>query len=301
MNRNLQRGFTLVEATIVIVITGIIAAVVAVFIRLPVQGYIDTAARAELVDEADLALRRMARDLRLALPNSIRLSTNGGDAYLEFLLTKTGGRYLAAEDSPTAGFPLRFDPGSTNCAGNDNCKFSVVGAMPAGAQAIVAGDRIVVYNLGPGLPPADAYDAANAAGTNMALVSNVAGTTITLAANPFAAQNVKMRSPSNRFQVVTTPVTYVCSGASLIRYWGYTIQNVQPTTVAALSAGGNARSALLATHLATRAGLTNCAFTYNVLATRTASLVDLRLTLQSPIDANETVSLFHQVHVDNTP
>ena len=41
-----QRGFTLVEAVIVIVITGIIAAMVAVFVRTPIQGYVDSARRA---------------------------------------------------------------------------------------------------------------------------------------------------------------------------------------------------------------------------------------------------------------
>ncbi|HJW54183.1 MAG TPA: prepilin-type N-terminal cleavage/methylation domain-containing protein, partial [Burkholderiaceae bacterium] len=57
-----EKGFTLAEAVIVIVITGIIAGTVAVFLRLPVQGYVDTAARAELTDIADTALRRMTRD-----------------------------------------------------------------------------------------------------------------------------------------------------------------------------------------------------------------------------------------------
>src|SRR5699024_3808677 len=87
-----QRGLTLIEAIIVMVITGIIAAVVAVFIRAPVQGYVDSVQRAELSDVADTALRRMTRDLRRALPNSVRISTDG--QAVEFLLTKSGGRYL---------------------------------------------------------------------------------------------------------------------------------------------------------------------------------------------------------------
>jgi prepilin-type N-terminal cleavage/methylation domain-containing protein len=67
-----QRGFTLVEAIIVMVLTGVLAGVMVLFIRQPVQNYVDAAGRAGLTDTADLALRRMARELRSALPNSIR-------------------------------------------------------------------------------------------------------------------------------------------------------------------------------------------------------------------------------------
>ena len=86
-----SRGFTLIEMIVVIVLTSIIASAVAVFIKLPVEGYVATARRAEMTDIADTAIRRMGRDLRLALPNSVRV-TDGG-ATIEILLTKTGGRY----------------------------------------------------------------------------------------------------------------------------------------------------------------------------------------------------------------
>ena len=72
--RKQQCGFTLIEMIVVIVITGIIAGIVAVFLRAPVQGYMDSARRAELTDIADTALRRMARDVRTAVPNSVRFS-----------------------------------------------------------------------------------------------------------------------------------------------------------------------------------------------------------------------------------
>ena len=48
-------------------------------------------ARAALVSVADSALQRITRGIRLALPNSIRIS--GSSGALEFLRIRTGGRY----------------------------------------------------------------------------------------------------------------------------------------------------------------------------------------------------------------
>jgi MSHA biogenesis protein MshO len=292
-----SQGFTLAEAVVVIALTGIVAAAVALFIRLPVQGYIDTAARAELADVADTALRRMARDIRLALPNSVRVTSAAGVTYVEFLLTKTGGRYLAEEDNPTsaAGPILNFFPVVPAATG---LTFTVVGGLPSGAQTIVNGDSIVVYNLGSGQAPADAYG-----GGNVATVASVnAGNgTITVASNPFTSQDPKMPSPGRRFHVVQTPVTYACTpgaaGGTLTRYWGYAITTAQPNNVAAAPLAG-ARQALLA------AGVIACTFSYDNLpnlGNQRSGLVGLGLSLQTPNPAAGTVALFHQVHVNNTP
>lgn len=294
MTARLQRGFTLVEAIVVMVITGIIASIVGLFIVGPVEGYLDTAARADLSDVADTALRRIARDIRLALPNSVRTATGAdGNVYLELLLTKTGGRYLSAEDNPAGGFPLRFD--SVSCsAPHDDCKFTVVGGLPTGAQQIVSGDQIVVYNLGPGYVPVDAYDCSGQCNRANVNSIDVAGSWIQLDTNPFALQTPSMRSPGNRFQVVTTPVTYACRNGKLTRYWAYSIPTGQPTDAAAAPLS-TASNALLATDVAT------CNFTSNILATRNGAMVELQITMGSAASRSGAITLVHQVHVDNTP
>jgi MSHA biogenesis protein MshO len=126
---------------------------VAVFIQAPMQSYASSVAHAELSDTADLALRRMARDLRLALPNSIRVSPAGDS--LEMLATRTGGRYLSADDGIDTLPVLDFvDPANT--------ALTVVGAMPAAHQLTAGSDYLVVNNLGPGFAPADAYNLSSA-------------------------------------------------------------------------------------------------------------------------------------------
>lgn len=303
--RRLQRGFTMIEAVIVIVITGIIAAMVAIFIQAPVQSYLDSRDRADLVNEAGTAIRRMRIDLRLALPNSIRSYESGGFQYLELLLTKTGGRYQSVDDGLGLAGSLSFTDAS-------NTSFSYIGPVLSGAQAINPGDAIVLFNLGDGFQPADAYE-----GGNRAYVASVAGASITLVANPYPAtvdnsSGTSSVSPLDnsyhRFQVVTTPVTYRCangaSGAAagtLVRYWDYQIAATQPASVAALALQDANRPLVVPKNALLTADVASCGFDYLVQANRRSALVGLHLSLAKQAGNGGTVSLFDQVHVDNTP
>jgi MSHA biogenesis protein MshO len=294
LKQTTQRGFTLVEMIIVIAMTGAIAALVAVFIRAPIIGYVDTVARADITDTGDIALRRIARDVRLALPNSVRATTDAsGNQYLEMLLTRTGGRYLAAEDGPTpAGHPLSFTDSTKT-------SFDIVGLPPSGPQAIQLGDSIVVYNLGVGTSPTDAYASP---ATNSAVVSSITTSggvmTIGMASNPFAGPPATTPSPYHRFQVVIGPVTYRwdATAHTITRYWNYKLSETQPSSLIALSAGNN--SALIA------AGVSACSFVYQPTQQSNALLeASISLTAPSTDISNNagTIGLFQQVHVDNTP
>ncbi|HSG99543.1 MAG TPA: pilus assembly protein MshO [candidate division Zixibacteria bacterium] len=256
---------------VVVAITGIIGAVVAVFIRRPVESYVDVARRGELSDIADTALRRITRDVRTALPNSVRITTAGNVTYLEYLHTSSGGRYRAAPDSAGAGDVLDFTAA--------DLAFDVIGTMPA----LAAGNSIVIYNLGPSGSTANAYS-----GDNRAAYSSNTATTITLS----AAKLFPFQSPSKRFQVVEGAVTYACdplpAGAgTLRRYWNYGIVNSQP----APPTGGS--NALLATNISA------CSFTYTANdATARTGILALNLEIS---EGGETVRLFQQAHVNNVP
>jgi MSHA biogenesis protein MshO len=289
-----EQGFTLVEAVIVIVLIGIVSAIVAVFIRLPVQGYVDSVGRAELTDQADLAMQRMGRDLRLALPNSI--SVNTGQNVIEFMPTRGGGRYLAAEDGAPAGSPLDFVDEAKK-------EFSVVGAMRSLSERVAPGDYVVVNNLGRGMAPNDAYQY-GANQSNIAridtggVIKDADGvvTSIKLVDNPFGRQDPSGPSQGQRFQVVSGPVSYVCAadgkGAfTLSRYSGYPIAPAQ-----AVPPVGATLVATVATRLATCDRL----FRYELGAQR-VGLVIITLALKARNQSDPSIRLVHQVHVDNTP
>jgi MSHA biogenesis protein MshO len=305
------RGFTLVEAVLSIVIIGVLAAIVAIFIRVPIMNYRDAVDRAELTDQADLALRRMARDIRLALPNSVRVTPDGH--HLELLATRSGAGYLAAEDGATTAPVLSFD-------NNASVAFSAVG-MPGTFAQVRAGDYVVVYNLGPGFEPANAYALASTGVTgcpttavaskegNIACINGVSAIadqsvnglkipamTITLAGNPFAYQTAPMVSPLQRFQVVSGPVSFYCEQDTDGRLSLWRASNY-PINVDQLPPPASARRARLAT------GLTRCdgIFGYGSASSQRTGLVSIALSLRGRADSPATIRLVHQVHVDNTP
>lgn len=277
-------GFSLIELIVVIVISGIIAGVVSAFIRQPIEAYVDTARRAQLTEAIDTAVRRIARDVRTALPNSVRVVAIGTSTYLEFIPTVGGGRYRQFPTALGAGNVLDF-------SGADSA-FDVLGPVPVYA----AGSSVTVFNLGAG-SAADAY-----AGNNRtALTSaNAAAGLFSSDAAPhtlaFAALQFPMPSPSARFHIVQTPVTYRCTPSLatpalgvLQRYTGYAFAATQATPPAGAPQ-------LLVGNVA------ECDFDYNEVAasgvhTRTG-LITLTLRLQ---DGGESARIVHQIHVQNAP
>ncbi len=269
--RRHQCGFTLVELVLVTVVLGIVGAMVAVFMRSPIDAYFDTARRAALSDQADTATRRMARDLRKALPNSVRVPSA---QCLEFIPTRTGGRYRAEPDptagpGPQANSVLDFTGAETrfNMLGNN-------ADLPADQQ-IQVNDIVAVYNLG--IPGADAY-----AGDNTATVTAVtAGAESNLNITP---RQFPLASGTQRFHVIPgneAVVAYVCTGGALRR-------SVRTLAAAACPTGGP----VLARNVSA------CNFVYDGASLQRNALVQLMLELS---DGGETVSLYHEVHVSNTP
>lgn len=262
-----QRGVTLIELVVVIVATGIIAAGVAVFIQRPVEGYLDASRRATLTDQADTALRRISRDLRTALPNSVRVDASG--KFIEFIETTGGGRYRAELTAAGAGDILDFTAADTS--------FDVFGPVPAG------GTHIVVYNLNSGGTVSNAYS-----GDNRQTLTSVGATVV------FPSKLFPESSPARRFHIVSGAVTYGCTGGQLVRYSGYGYNEPQ----VAPPAGGS--SAVLAANV--DAG--DCSFTYTAGAlserTGTVSMV-LQLSITPPGGTTEKVRMFQQVQVGNSP
>ena len=274
-HRTHQAGFTLVELVMVIVILGVIGGTVAVFMKGPIDAYFDTARRAGIADVADTTVRRMARDLRKALPNSIRLS---GTQCIEFIPTRMGGRYRAQDivPSPTDNTSLRFDIADD--------RFNMLGintALPAD-QRVQVNDLVAVYNLG--IAGASAYAGDNTATVSAVAVSAASASETQINFSP--AKQFPLESPSRRFHVIPfdeSVVSYICAGGKLYRNTNYGYASSCPAPTAGTTP-------IIASEA-------SCSFAYDASDMRNG-LAKLSLTFSS---AGESVSIYHEVHVNNTP
>ncbi len=282
-----QGGFTLVELVITMVLSTIVVAFMSQVIAGPVQGYVDQTRRAELVDLADNSLRRLARDVRGSLPNSVRVRTNGSVVALELLSSVDGGRYR--DTPPPAGADNHLD-----FSGADS-QFNVVGGFANIAKPFSSATHyLAVYNVG--VPGADAYDLAN--------VITPFGTAITIDASGTAGEDRVQLSPAFQFAygspdkrvfLVEGPVTWLCDTATgtLYRYSGYAIASNQASrdTGPELAAAGGSGS-LVAENI------TGCSMTYTAGTAQRSGLVTAALSVA---DQGESITLLHQVHTDNVP
>jgi len=250
------------------------------------MGFTDQARRARLVDAADAALRRIGRDVRRALPNSVRTTSAGGVIALEVLSTVDGARYRAQPPGVAAQI-LEFAAadGSLNVLG----PFTQLAKPWSSATHYLA-----VYNVG--VPGADAYELANViTPVNTTINISVDGATgedrVTLA----PAFRFAYTSPTQRVFLVDGPVTYLCdTGAgTLMRYQGYSIDPSQANRDSHGELIGNGATASLMANQ-----LVSCSFAYTPGTAERAGLVSLQFAVQAQ---GETVSLLSQVHVDNVP
>lgn len=287
------RGVTLVELVVAIVLTGIVVAGVAYFVY-PVRQSVEIAMRADLTDLADNALQRIARDVRLALPNSVRVDAT--NQYLEFLEVSAAGRYRADGGGPAGGTNCDNDDPALGQPGNDRLSFDVADQCfkTIGKLALppAVGHFLVLNNHGPGFPGQNAY--ASSGILNRAAIGTVDTSEATrdrIRFAPATFQAALHDSPGKRFYAVSGPVSYGCAGGVLTRYAGYAIAPAQPTPPSGAS------SALLAENVE------SCFFDYSPNVAPQIGLVTLRLTLaRARSDGTlERVSLYHAVHVSNVP
>jgi MSHA biogenesis protein MshO len=287
---NDQRGFTLVELIIVMVLIGVIAGILTLQIRPAMQSYLAIRQRANLTSQADAALRRIITEVRAAVPNSLRYTLESNTSQcIEFVPTKDGGRFRTA---PNYGTNLAAPTGNALARDTATTVFDTLTDHDNG----IVGDYVFIGNVNGN----DVYNTSNSW-----QIAQVVG----LPANsPDGMDTITLRTAATlppgyeggRFVVIPNgerAVTYTCkspatdasgTGTGVIyRVTGYTPgvtpQKSCPTGPAILVAR-----------------VTDCSFLYKESqgATQQSGYLQLRLGLA---DGGESARLTMGVHVENTP
>ena len=154
--RNSQHGFTLIELIIVVVLTSILSILLFYILEGPARAYTDIRTRADLVDLAQTVLQRMSREIRLAVPNTVRLD---GTTAIEFIRTVDGGRYRRYADGTNTDYcTTAGDNDLLKIKKSSNC-FEIMGELdnlpaspPTGSTISACRNQsalcLIIYNTG---------------------------------------------------------------------------------------------------------------------------------------------------------
>lgn len=288
-------GFTLVELVITIALAGLVAVMISTLLARPMEGFVDQSRRAELVDLGASALNRMARDVRLAVPNSLRVSADG--RALELLLIHSAGRYRPNRNDSES---LRFTTAAANSCGSTTADASCNSVEILDPALDPNGARwMVLYNVGAesgGSPVAgsNVWRPANPGvitptGTTFTAASGAAAgeTRLVLGNLPAGGFRFAFASPERRLYLAETVVGYRCQNGQLVRYSYNQLLAALPSTP---PAGSNPQPLVHS--------VDHCTFAYQPGTTQRAGLLSLALGIAQE---GESLRLMQQVHVDNAP
>jgi len=274
--RNPSKGFTLLELVIVMVLLGVMAVGITSFVSLTTQTYVNVTARDEIIASARFAIERLNREIRNAVPNSIRVANVGPIQCIEFVPIVASTVYTDIPVSPEtaassiAVIPFENDDGSNyQCSGCD--------------------DKVIVYPL----TNAEVYDTNTDATGKVFSLGNFTppGVPTTPWTLPIANGNVLFDadSPTNRLYIANEQISYCVLASNLIRY-NNSIGGNQPLPP-------SSAPYLMAQYLAP-IDAADLPFTFSPATLRRNASVKVKLHF---INNGEDYVFDNEIHINNVP
>ncbi|EGT3626858.1 type II secretion system protein [Morganella morganii] len=271
-----KRGFTLVEMVTVILILGILVVGVSSFIIFGTRIFVESSSVDQVLSQSRFAVERMTRELRSALPNSVRLNSDSLTYQcVEFVPIEASTTYLTMPIIPAAA-------ASTGIVILDNT-----------VSAIRVNQFAWIYPL----VDADVYSSARQKRAQIKTPPLTLANQVTLTFT--APTRFAEASPRQRIYFGSSPVSYCFEkGASgndlqIVRYAGYNFNTVQPNP-ATMGTG-----VLMAQSVANRLDNSN---DLPLILTPSSLVNNAMVHLQPRFNVNgETFQYRHQVQVINVP
>lgn len=218
----LTQGFTLIELIMVIVITGIVAAVVGPLIGGKYQAVSDSQQRAEWVQQAEFALFHIRQDLQRSVPNSVRIRE--GDQVMEFLTLDP------AQSQPAHRYRDRpFPPVYDHLKINNEDAFDVFGSLNLTLPAYVsiAGSSATQLFADwqselSGAQSGSIAEIASLTARSTCECGDCSQCPVTLVELDNNNHQFPDDSPQFRAYFTDGPVGYECAGGRLVRHSDYT-------------------------------------------------------------------------------
>ena len=210
--RRYQQGFTLVELVTVIVILGVLATSITSFLRFGTKSYTDAADREALISTARFVVERLNREVRHALPNSIR-TIGDNNQCLEFVPIDTSAIYLDIPVAPEAP--------------SNSVKVVMLEDLLKATTKHVS-----VYALNSN----DIYATSSGVIETFASVNNSRDKQVPSTINFASNILFNTESPTSRLYFIEPPVSYCVESKSIFRYQGYGFGNYVSSGLPSVSA-----------------------------------------------------------------
>ncbi|MBA6304723.1 PilW family protein [Colwellia sp. MB02u-14] len=274
-----EKGFTLVELVTVIIILGVLAVSTTSFIQFGTKSYTDAVDREEITSTARFVIERLNREVRNALPNSVRVVNGSGKKCLEFIPIAQSAIYL--------DIPVLPEPTS-----------NTITLVPFKSALVDNSSKIAVYALNTD----DIYDNNNGVIHDFDSLSpllnrnelNDSSPAVVLTlGNPANPIHFRADSPTSRIYFIEPAVAFCLENDELYRYKNYTNSIVDNTPIRSNNGVENNWS-LMAENL----GNTVSPFNVVDVTLRRNALVLIQLHF---FINRENIIFSHEIQVPNVP
>ena len=269
-------AFTLIELVMVIVVLGILATGSVKFISQSAQGLIDTAERQAMGSSATIAVEKVLREVRRALPNSVHTFNDSGNECLELVPILHSSEYISVPTaSPATSFNSIAFVGATGTESGyvavyPNSKDSIYGTSPATVRSVSSATATAGIVGGPG--------------ANMQ----------TILFDAAADYRFPTESPRKRFFLVGQPISF-CDDANG-RLWRYQNYGFLPDSSGSIPTTGSNR-VLIADSLQAN----SLSFNITPAQLQRNAVVRMSLVIARPGSATEQVDISQEVQLRNVP